>query len=650
METRSSLLIYGALALGGLVVGACGGYLAGLQVSPQNSQLAELSTSKSEEENTSETSPHDRQTSPINPAHRADQSAKYQPISPEALLKEVGDLDFGGSSMASMRKWASLMERVSVSDCGALAAKLSENKGKPGSEIAWNLVMSAYAEKDPQGAWAFAMTQSTNDRNNALGPVISAMANSDPQGANAKINQISDPQIQRQLRQVLAMNLASKNPRAAFELTQSWPKGDKAQYLNNIFFQWAKNDMEGAKSALSGLQGNEASMARHAVITFLAQKNPQDAWAMANSLATPNSPHLDGKLQVIQIWAQTDPNAALQAAMGISESGTRSRAISSAVSTWASKDFPAALNYSLGVQDSTLRSDILRSLSSSADLQNPGQFLSTLMEHMPPGDNFQQSVNSLISNWASKNTAEAAMAVRQLPPGRMFSQAAAGIAGEWARSGEPTQALTWAKTLPAGEGRQAALNALFSDWSTRAPEEAVAALSSLAPQDRKRAVRAAASGWSRQNPEAVLRWAASLQDPDEKKDVQRDAISQWAGTSPESAAKYVAGLTGESQSRSLETVISRWASKDAESAGDWLMQLPTSQGKDSALSTVARKISSEDPETALSWAGNISDTNRRNRELESIAREWVKQDPKTAKTWISNSNLPEEILKRVLGN
>ncbi len=649
MEIRPFVLVSGALLFGGLAVGAAGGYFAALHFSPPRPEFVGPSTSVATGKNGSRVSMHDSPTSPGQPSQQEGQSSKFQPISPDSLFKEIAEMDFGGSSLSSTRKWAVLMERVSVSDCGDLAAKLAENKNKPGSEIAWHLVMSAYAEKDPQGAWAFAMTQPLAVRNNILSTMISTMATIDPQGAMGRISEISDKQLQNQLRFMASHSIASKNPRLAFEMIQN-QKGNMAGALNAVFSQWAKIDLAGAKAAIGGLKGSEASMARQILISTVARENPQEAWALTNSFSGAGSSTADSKVQVIQVWAQTDPNAALQAAMGIPEAGTRSRAISSAVSTWGSKDFSAALNYSLGVQDSTLRSDILRSLSSSSDLQNPGQLLSVIMEYMPPGDNFQQSVNSLISNWASKNTAEAAMAVRQLPPGRVFSQATAGIASEWSRSGQPMEALTWAKTLPEGEGRQSALNSLFSDWSSQAPEEAVAALSSLTTEDRRRAVRAVAGGWSRQNPEAVLRWSASLADPEEKKDVQRDAISQWAGASPESAANYVAGLTGESQSRSLETVISRWAAKDAESAGDWLMQLPTSQGKDSALSTVAKKISSEDPESALSWAGNISDPKRRDRELESIARDWVRHDPKTAKIWISKSKLPEEIQKRVLGN
>ena len=571
-----------------------------------------------------------------------------KPITAEEFLAEIQNVQSGVWGMSSMRLWADLNDRLLISNPAEIAAKLQALGMKPEQDMGWNLVMAAYSEKDPQGAWNFALTMPPGpSRQAALMAIVSTVASKDPTRALSMADSIDDPQLKRQMRSMAIMNLAQKDPQRALDLaTTTGTDSMEDHSISMIFHHWARKDPEGAKAALSKLTGRNADQARMSLISSLAQSDPQAAWQFANSLPAGSITNMDPRQQVIQTWAQSDPQAALKAALEIQEPGPRASIISTVVSTWARTDFQGALQYAISVSDSTMRSDILRAMSMNP-AGNRQELLDAVFEHMPTGDNFQQSVSQIISSWAREDPAAAAAAAAQLPPGRIFSQSVSQIAAQWSQTGRKEDVFAWAKTLPEGEARNGALGSLFSQWSAQDPQSAIAALNSLDPGDRSQATRSISSGWSNKNPEAVLQWSASLTNADERRDVIRDAVSQWANSAPEAAARYVSGLGENDRGPAMRAVVDRWASKDAEAAAEWLAVQPAGSSKDSAITALARKISSEDPETAISWAVTISDPKNRDRQIENLARDWVRQDAVTARAWISASNLPQDIKKRL---
>ena len=630
----------------GFAAGAGVGYLAGNQrsaIAPQTPEISAIPAA-----NPGVISPA-AGPSAVPGAPATESASALEPITAEEFLEEIENAQNGAwGNMKAMRRWADLNDRLLISNPAEIAAKLQAMGMKPGQEMSWNLVMAAYSEKDPQGAWNFALAMPAGQsRQSALMAIISTVAGQDPTRALSMADSIEDQQLKRQMRSMAIMNIAQKDPRRALELATTSGSEDMEDHsISMIFHQWARKDPEGAKVAFSQLTGRNADQARMSLISSLAQSDPKAAWQFANSLPASSMGQMDPRQQVIQTWAQSDPQAALKAALEIQETGSRASAISAAVSSWARSDFQGALQYAINVPDSTMRSDVLRAMSMNP-AGNRQELLDAVFEHMPTGDNFQQSVSQIMSSWAREDPAAAAAAAAQLPPGRIFSQSVSLIASQWSQTGRKEEVFAWAKTLPEGEARTGALGSLFSQWSTQDPQAAIAALGSLAPGDRNQAIRSISSGWSNKNPEAVLQWSASLPNAEERRDVIRDAVSQWANSAPEAAASYVRGLGEEDRGPAMRAVVDRWASKDAEAAAEWLAVQPAGSSKDSAITALARKISSEDPETAISWAATISDPKNRDRQIENLARDWMRQDAATAKAWISSSNLSQEIKTRL---
>lgn len=597
----------------------------------------------------SEIAPASSQT--LNPS----QGTAVKPITAAELQGELAALEtsgFLGNGADSMRKMADLQDRLRVSDVASIAAEMCSVPLSQGRMQGFYLVMSAYAEKDPQGAWALALgTKNRMVRENALMGVVSAVGAKDPARAVAMADSIEDAQLKRQIRSMAVANIAQKDPQRALGLLLEKGKPEEGDYsVSMIFSQWAQKDPEAAKAALGRLSGRDAVQARMALVSSLTQKDPQAAWNYA--LTLPSSGERGGygdpRVQVVQQWAQSDPQAALKAALSIPDPGTKGMAISSVIGSWSRSDFGGALKYAVSVEDSTMRADILRTLSNSSS-GNHKELLDAVLDHMPPGDNFQQAVSGIFSNWARENPAEAAASIAQLPPGRVFSNAASQIASQWVRSASNKQEVfDWVKTLPGGEARSDSLGAVFREWSNADPQEALKALGSLPPDDRASAFSSLAAGWSRKSPEAALQWAGSMTDAKDRGMVVRTAVSQWANTQPASAAKYVERLPEAERSGPMQVVVDNWASKDTGAAASWLERQPAGVFKDAALGSLARKISQEDPEAALTWVAGITDEKQRLRQTESVARDWMRQNPAAARQWISSSNLPGDVRKRLL--
>ncbi len=634
------------LAIACLLLGAGGGYFVGSSSAP--APTAPRTTSESAPEKA--LSAGGEWTS-SEPGHTlTPKASKQEPLTAATLRTELESLEAGGYfGMQRMKDYAALQERLMASDLPSLAAEFCNNAKAGGHDSGIFLVLGTYAESDPQAAWNLALSVTNPSiRQNALMAVLGTIASKDPTRALALVDTVKEPQLKQQIRSMALSGLARQDPERALKLALDGTTNNDGS-LFMIFNQWGRKDPEAAKAAVAKLSGRQGDQARQALVSTLAQQDPVAAWMYANTLpATSGNGYSDPRVQVIQSWAQSDPQAALKAAQTISEGAQRSMAMGMAVNAWAGTDFSAALNYAISVDDPAARGTILQQMS-----QNPNgdrkALLQAVMEHVPPGDTFQQAISGVFSSWARDNPAAAAAAAMSLPAGRAFSNVASQIASQWMSSSKNKQEVfDWARNLPPGEARSNSLRSVFSSWSNDNPEAASRVLSSLAGEDRSGAVQAVASSWAQRSPSDALKWSSTLTDASERGDAVRSIISRWAGNDPQDAARYAAAMPEAERGRAMEAAIGSWASKDTESAATWLDKQPTGPSKDGALRSLARKVAQEDPEAALTWVAGLSDEKDRSRQTEQIARDWVRQDPSTAKTWIERSNLPQPTKDKLL--
>ena len=351
---------------------------------------------------------------------------------------------------------------------------------------------------------------------------------------------------------------------------------------------------------------------------------------------------------VIREWAQSDPAAALGAALTIQDAQQRDQIISSAISTWASSDFPAAIDYTIKIADAGTRGRILQNLA-TAENADRAQMFEVLMEHAPAGSSFQQAMASLLNPWARENPRAAAAAPMQLPQVRSFSHIAGRVVDEWVSSGaDKMEIFSWARSLPEGQGRSQTVNALFGAWAKEDPAGALRALTSLESGEKAEALQGIANGWSRKSPADTAAWAASLPSGPERDSVVRTAVNAWVLSSPTEASAFVGRLPEEERAGIMGVMVQSWATRDTTSAAAWLQRQPAGKSKDEGLKVMARQIALEDHEAALAWANSISNIETRAAQTESLAREWLRLDPANAKKWINKASLPADLRQRLL--
>lgn len=256
------------------------------------------------------------------------------------------------------------------------------------------------------------------------------------------------------------------------------------------------------------------------------------------------------------------------------------------------------------------------------------------------------------------------------------------VIGTWARR-DPDAAWKWFNTERAeGGGDRSRLmetNALFAGLAANNLDSAMARLPSLDELSRSSALTGIANSLS-DNPARlrVLDSAASL-PPDQRAQVRQVVGSQWAISNPEDAAAWLRSLSTDEQKplravigqnmqlmapalgaeimlegtdtrekiRTYDQIISRWASMDAQAAGEWLGKQPPGPELDGALSKYATMVASRDPSAAMEWARSVQNETGRADTISQVYRQWKTKDPTAADAALNASGLPPEKLEQI---
>lgn len=575
-----------------------------------------------------------------------------RPITAAQLSSELSNLQLFENFGASLRTLADLQERIRASDVGLLANEFCKsNTAQKGamSVLGSYLVLEALAEKDPQQAWQLATSVAPGPaRNNAIMGVIGELVRNDPDRTLAMIAALPDAELRRNGRAAAIGALAATDPARAFSLAAAEPASEGSMTMMSVLSRWVRADPEAAKAAVGSVHGSAGDKMRHHLVIILGQDDPAAAWEYARQM--PLTAENDPRTSVIAQWAETDPRAALDAALTIQESSKRNDAVGTAVGAWGKSDFNAALAYATAVGDSGMRAKILSQLSRQSH-DDPQKMLNVLLEHMPPGESFASSVDRVVTSWAKDDPSAAAAAVLALPAGATLSRVTHGFASSWlSNGGAPDEILRWAGRLPQGEAQERAYAGLFSAWSKKDPQSAVQAISRLSGPAKREAMESLADSWSRLSPDDTLRWATSsaASTPNERNSLIATTIRNMADGSPEKAAAAVASLPQAHRAEAMKSLINQWSAKDMPAAAQWLDKQPAGEAKDASLRTLADKIANDDPQSALSWVANISDTRKKLSAMEQVARQWMRNDPTAARAWIAASPLPPEAREKLM--
>jgi hypothetical protein len=196
---------------------------------------------------------------------------------------------------------------------------------------------------------------------------------------------------------------------------------------------------------------------------------------------------------------------------------------------------------------------------------------------------------SLLRRWASLDPAAAAEWAKSLPPGTARAAALEQIALAWSAS-DSAAAWQLAESLPNEPAREAAMFSLLYELSRSDPALAYERANSLPESPaRARFIEHAVGNWAASDPQAALAKVRDIPDPALRNASIARLATSWAETDPRAAATLAADAMdpGAAQNRAVASIVQRWAQQDAAAARQWVDSFPDGPLKQNAMEHIA---------------------------------------------------------------
>mgnify|MGYP001545421213 CR=1 FL=1 len=319
------------------------------------------------------------------------------------------------------------------------------------------------------------------------------------------------------------------------------------------------DDFAGAVRAVETLPSAERSAVVRQVITALAQTDPWRAGGVA--LALPTTLQSEGAEIAVRAMLGRDPAAAVQWALGPTEpvaayiarktvadqlverdppaaierlrtlpaSEARDQMLGYAAAGWARRNATSATAWMRGLPDDKFRSRMATSIGFEIAQTEPERAVE-IVEMVPPGRDRGLLFNAIGQTWVARNANDAWAWARQLPPGDAREAALSGIetglGGAWSRRatiGAPTAGSTRRRGLVGGGG-----GAFVVDPS----------LLPFGPE-RDDAIRRKFEQALQESPVRAANWLATLPLPDRRPEMADELARQWLKVDPRAAENWM---------------------------------------------------------------------------------------------------------------
>ena len=249
----------------------------------------------------------------------------------EAILKETNP----------RQRMTDLQSFINTLKPGEYPDALKRIRKLPGSsdrDLASRLLISSWAQSDPNGALQFAASNAGYEY--IAENVFQQEAANGVQGAIDRAMALSNPDLRYQALRGIVSYLADTNPTAAFTLAQQAGEFPGNEPLSSLAYrEWANVDPAAAAAQ--------------------AAKDPNGAgWRSPIN-------------QVVRTWASQDPAAAANWSLSLNDPQTSSRAVSQAVRQWARADLGSAASWVNGLPDGQARDSASASMAFATAANDP---------------------------------------------------------------------------------------------------------------------------------------------------------------------------------------------------------------------------------------------------------------------------------------
>ena len=383
----------------------------------------------------------------------------------------------------------------------------------------------------------------------------------------------------------------------AFAQTTSHPSSQIARLRRSPFPGRKKIRRPRTPGPCNSPPGQDRDPALQAVISSLAESDPQAALAMLQTLPASGHNQPNFYWPIFSRWASIDPITASVNGRRYCLRDRHDNAVQVVASTWASQDAQAAFAWVNSLPTGQSRDNALQSVLSTWANKDPqeasaicrgvaarpdarpgsrehraamGAKRSDRRPRLDPSTAARRRTKSRNPKRPHRVGRKAIrrprrITSRRLPAGKAQEDAVKSIARQLATADVQT-ALDWAQKLPAGPTRENALNPIVAQWSETDPASAAEfALRNATGEVRQNLLNSISRQWAQNDPQAALSWAQNLSDPASRNAVLPNIISSVAENDPRRAAQMLSRLSGETQTAAATSVISQWAGERSAS-------------------------------------------------------------------------------------
>jgi len=507
--------------------------------------------------------------------------------------------------------------------------------------------------------------------------VYAAAARADVHGIQAMLAQaaaLTDPTARAFALEVVIARYGELDPAGAAGAAAKLPISP--QTLASLYFAWLKSSPATALAALGKLDDAQASAVAPGLIALagrdnalvdrvigalpvrlatslvssavlrVAQDSPADAIARAESIADP-AMRKNAVSQVLSIWAQRDPLAALAYVDGLPAAAQRD-VVNSGIWFQIATSKPELLLDRLDTFPPEQRRGLEQMALQTVAQRDPQAALARLAE-MPRGEQREQLLQTVARSFGEHDAAAALAWARALQPPEpgVLAQVIAGVANN-----DPMRAIDLAAEITSPMEQMQALQTAYM-WATARDPTLFAplldrALAQSNAQARQMLVQSLAANWAASDPAKATEWllANGSRAP---ADVVTQIASQYARVDPTAAASYVQRMPSDARGAWLRGVAASYAQTDPRGALDWVEQFRGSAEYDEAAIAVVRPAASVDPAGAARVLESIEREDYKRSAASMVAAMWASRDPAAAANWAAGQRDPTTRMTAVNG-
>ncbi|MDB6016297.1 MAG: hypothetical protein JWR19_786 [Pedosphaera sp.] len=207
----------------------------------------------------------------------------------------------------------------------------------------------------------------------------------------------------------------------------------------------------------------------------------------------------------------------------------------------------------------------------------------------------------------------------------------------WAE-GNPQDLDAWAKSLPAGPQRQAALDGLAITWANSQLTNAISWGQSLADEtERNRALVVVANEAVRVDPMVSLKLGVDLPPNSQRDEMIERAAMEWASRDAQNAVAWAVQIPDETlRAKVLAGEATAWADQDPESAATLAVtELPAGRLQQDTVISIVERWAQQQPETAAAWVEQFPEGALREAAIQNLIAQWSQKAPAEAQQWLA---------------